>query len=411
MQKPDLTINDLAADFLQCPDRHDTGAEKWDRYQGRTTATGKEILPFWVADMDFQSPDVVLDAIHKRTDHAVFGYTHETPGFASTLTTHLREQHNWQIDPSWVIGVPGIVTGLSITARLLSQPSDGILTLTPVYQPFLFLPKLAERRSVRVPLHADVTAQRWTIDWELLEAAMTPDVKIFWLCHPHNPTGKVFTREELLRIADLCEKHGVTVVSDEIWDDLILDGSNHIPFASLDHPAARRSITFVAASKTWNIAGLGCAAAIVPNKDFRHQWRQAGGGLVPMVNPLGYTASEAAWKDGDAWRQKLLDVLKYNKQHAVQFKTYRAFLAYHHKQRISFGSTATSGSLVNLLIETNHNTFAKKLVSDHQMETNLEVQGFYDSTLVAHPPYYRKVSSDYETRLVHTKLLISSAVN
>ncbi len=318
MQKPDLTINDLAADFLQCPDRHDTGAEKWDRYQGRTTSTGKEILPFWVADMDFQSPDVVLDAIHKRTDHAVFGYTHETPGFASTLTTHLREQHNWQIDPSWVIGVPGIVTGLSITARLLSQPGDGILTLTPVYQPFLFLPKLAERRSVRVPLHADVTAQRWTIDWELLEAAMTPDVKIFWLCHPHNPTGKVFTREELLRVADLCEKYGVTVVSDEIWDDLILDGSNHIPFASLDHPAARRSITFVAASKTWNIAGLGCAAAIVPNKDFRHQWRQAGGGLVPMVNPLGYAASEAAWKDGDAWRQKLLDVLKYNKQYAVR---------------------------------------------------------------------------------------------
>jgi cystathionine beta-lyase len=318
MQKPDLTTNDLAADFLQCPDRHDTGAEKWDRYQGRTTATGKEILPFWVADMDFQSPDVVLDAIRKRTDHAVFGYTHETPGFASTLTTHLREQHNWQIDPSWVIGVPGIVTGLSITARLLSQPGDGILTLTPVYQPFLFLPKLAERRSVRVPLHADVTAQRWTIDWELLEAALTPDVKIFWLCHPHNPTGKVFTREELLRIADLCEKHGVTVVSDEIWDDLILDGSNHIPFASLDHPVARRSITFVAASKTWNIAGLGCAAAIVPNKDLRHPWRQAGGGLVPMVNPLGYAASEAAWKDGDAWRQKLLNVLKYNKQLAVE---------------------------------------------------------------------------------------------
>ena len=318
MQKPDLTTNDLAADFLQCPDRHDTGAEKWDRYQGRTTATGKEILTFWVADMDFQSPDVVLDAIRKRTDHAVFGYTHETPGFASTLTTHLREQHNWQIDPSWVIGVPGIVTGLSITARLLSQPGDGILTLTPVYQPFLFLPKLAERRSVRVPLHADVTAQRWTIDWELLEAAMTPDVKIFWLCHPHNPTGKVFTREELLRVADLCEKYGVTVVSDEIWDDLILDGSNHIPFASLDHPVARRSITFVAASKTWNIAGLGCAAAIVPNKDLRHQWRQAGGGLVPMVNPLGYAASEAAWKDGDAWRQKLLNVLKYNKQLAVE---------------------------------------------------------------------------------------------
>ena len=318
MQKPVLTINDLAADFLQWPNRYDTGSEKWDRYRGRTTSTGKEILPFWVADMDFKSPDVVLEAIRQRTDHAVFGYTHETPGFATTLTTHLREQHNWQIDPSWVIGVPGIVTGLSITARLLSQPGDGILTLTPVYQPFLFLPKLAERRSVRVPLHADTNTQRWTIDWESLEAAMTPDVKIFWLCHPHNPTGKVITREELLRIADLCERRGVTVVSDEIWDDIILDEDvQHIPFASLDHPAAKRAITFVAASKTWNIAGLGCAAAIVPNEDFRKQWRQAGEGLVPMVNPLGYTASEAAWKDGEPWRQKLLDVLKYNKQLAV----------------------------------------------------------------------------------------------
>ena len=131
-------------------------------------------------------------------------------------------------------------------------------------------------------------------------------------------TGKIFEKEDLLHIADMCERKNVTVVSDEIWDDIILDeGIQHIPFASLDHPAAKRAITFVAASKTWNIAGLGCAAAIVPNEDFRKQWRQAGEGLVPMVNPLGYTASEAAWKDGEPWRQKLLDVLKYNKQLAV----------------------------------------------------------------------------------------------
>ena len=319
MLKHALKIDDLAEEFLQCPDRHGTGSEKWDRYLDRSSSTGKEILPLWVADMDFQSPDVVLDAIRQRTSHGVFGYTHDTPEFAQSLKNHLREQHNWQIDPSWVIGVPGIVTGLSITARLLSQPGEGILTLSPIYPPFLFLPKLAERKSVQVPMHADKSAQRWTIDWEALEAAMTPDVKIFWLCHPHNPTGTVFTRSELLRIAELCERHRVTVISDEIWDDLILDDDvQHIPFASLDHPAAQRSITFVAASKTWNIAGLGCAAAIVPNEQLRKQWRQAGGGLVPMVNPLGYAASEAAWKDGDPWRRKLLDVLRYNKQIAVK---------------------------------------------------------------------------------------------
>ena len=143
MSKRALKIDDLAEEFLRCPDRYGTGSEKWDRYLDRSSSTGKEILPLWVADMDFQSPDVVLDAICRRTDHGVFGYTHDTPEFAQTLTNHLHEQHDWQINPSWVIGVPGIVTGLSITARLLSQPGDGILTLSPIYPPFLFLPKLA----------------------------------------------------------------------------------------------------------------------------------------------------------------------------------------------------------------------------------------------------------------------------
>ena len=219
------------------------------------TPSGETILPFWVADMDFQSPDVVLDAIRRRTDHGVFGYTHDTETFRSTLTDHLKEQHHWTIDPSWILGVPGIVTGLSITARLLSAPGDGIATLTPIYPPFLFLPKLAGRRCVQIPMHANPAMQRWTIDWDEFEAALTPDVKIFWLCHPHNPTGMVFGKEDLLHIAEVCERKNVTVVSDEIWDDIILDENiQHIPFASLDHPATKRAITFVAASKTWNLS-------------------------------------------------------------------------------------------------------------------------------------------------------------
>lgn len=306
--------------FSDCPARYHTGAEKWDRYADRQTADGREIIPFWVADMDFRSPECILAAIRKRTDHAVFGYTHDTPGFAPTLTAHLKRQHGWTIDPAWVLGVPGIVSGLAVTARLLTDPGDGIASFTPVYPPFLFLPRLADRRTVRIPLIPNLTAGCWAIDWDGLEATLAGDsgIKLFWLCQPHNPTGTVFTRADLLRLADLAERHQVTVVSDEIWCDLVLDdASPHIPFASLDHPAARRAISLVAASKTWNIAGLGCAAAIVPDEGLRKRWRAAGGGLVPMVNPLGYAAAEAAWREGDPWRRELIKLLRDHRQLAI----------------------------------------------------------------------------------------------
>jgi cystathionine beta-lyase len=160
-----------------------------------------------------------------------------------------------------------------------------------------------------VPLAHSATA--WGIDWDAFAAAITPRSRLLWLCHPHNPTGTVFDTADLLRLADLCERHGITVVSDEIWADLVLDDrAGHVPFASLDHPAARRAITLVAPSKTWNLAGLGCAAAIVPEPAMRRGWRAAGGGLVPMINPLGYAAAEAAWRHGDAWRRDLLTLVR-----------------------------------------------------------------------------------------------------
>ena len=306
--------------FADCPDRHHTGAEKWDRYADRRAVDGREIIPFWVADMDFRSPECVLAAIRQRTEHGVFGYTHDTPAFATTLIDHLNRQHGWAIDPAWVIGVPGIVSGLAVTARLLTAPGDGIASFTPVYPPFLFLPKLAERRSVRLPLVADPAAGRWAIDWDDLEQTLAndPRITLFWLCQPHNPTGSVFSRDELLRLAEVAERHNLTVISDEIWCDLVLDDdSPHVPFASLDHPAARRAVSFVAASKTWNIAGLGCAAAIVPDERLRKNWRAAGGGLVPMVNPLGYAAAEAAWREGDAWRRELIELLRVHRRLAL----------------------------------------------------------------------------------------------
>jgi len=289
--------------FLDCPDRRGTGSEKWDRYAGR------DILPVWVADMDFRAPPEVLAAIHERVAHGVFGYTHEPPGFAAALAAHLESLHGWQIDPEWVVGTPGVVTGLALTARLLAEPDDEILSFTPVYPPFLFLPGMAGRRLVRVPLAA--AARAWQIDWDALDAAVKPRSKVFWLCHPHNPTGTVFPREDLLRLAEFAERHRLTVVSDEIWSDLVLDEDRpHVPFASLDHPAARRAIALTAPSKTWNLAGLGCAAAILPDAMLRRRWRPAGGGLVPMVNPLGYAAAVAAWRHGDGWRRRLVTLLR-----------------------------------------------------------------------------------------------------
>lgn len=296
--------------FATAPDRSGTGSEKWERWAGR------DVIPTWVADMDFAVPEVVLDALRTRVEHGVFGYTDMPPGFAPALAEHLERRHGWAIDPEWVTSTPGVVNALGITARLLAKPGAGIMTLTPVYPPFLSLPGLAGRECIRVPLAPASTA--WTIDWDRLEAAVTPTTRLFWLCHPHNPTGTVFREPDLLQIAEFAARHSLTVISDEIWSDLLLDedhgGPQHIPFASLDHEQARAAITLMAPSKTWNLAGLGCAAAITCDRLLLKNWRSAGGGLVPMINPLGYAAAEAAWRHGDAWRRRLIEVLRYHRR-------------------------------------------------------------------------------------------------
>ncbi len=299
--------------FATAPDRHGTGSEKWDRW------TDRDVIPTWVADMDFRAPEVVLEALRARVDHGVFGYTDPPPGFAPALCEHLARRHGWQVEPDQITSTPGVVNGLAITARLLAEPGSGIITFTPVYPPFLSLPGLAGRECIRVPLAQSVTA--WTIDWDALQAAVTPKTKLFWLCHPHNPTGTVFGRDDLVGIAEFAARHGLTVVSDEIWSDLLLDddhgGPRHVPFASLDHDKARDAITLVAPSKTWNLAGLGCAAAICRDRGILKTWRAAGGGLVPMVNPIGYAAAEAAWRFGDDWRRRLVNVLRHHRDLAV----------------------------------------------------------------------------------------------
>ena len=293
-------------DFDSVIDRRGTGSEKWEKYAGR------DILPMWVADMDFRSPPVVVEALRRRTEHGVFGYTKASPGTVEAVVGMLARDFGWAIDPAWLVWLPGLVSGLNVTCRSVGEEGDDVLTLVPVYPPFLSAPRFSRRGLVRVPLHEN--ANRWGIDFERLEAAVTPRTRLFMLCNPHNPVGRVFDPEELQRLAELSLRRGMIVCADEIHCGLVLDPEKrHLPFAALGPEVAERTITLMAPSKTFNLAGLGCSFAVIPSESLRRSFVQAKAGIVPMVNPYGYAAAEAAYRDGEEWRRALIDYLRGNR--------------------------------------------------------------------------------------------------
>ena len=292
-----------------CPDRRGTWSEKWDRWAGR------DVLPMWVADMDLPAPPVVLAALRERLDHGVLGYTQTPPAFASSLAGWLSRRHGWDIDPSWVKSAPGMVVAMDQAARILGEPGSDGLVLTPIYPPFLRAPGHAGRRCVQVGLAQ--TATGWEIDGDALAAATGPATRVLWLCSPHNPTGRVWTRGELERLAAFALARGLHVVSDEAWMDLVLDpAARHIPFASLSPELAARTITILAPSKTFNIPGLSCAAVIIPDPALRKAYASADLGLVPWPNVMGLIGAVAGWSAGDAWLDGLLDHLRGNRDAA-----------------------------------------------------------------------------------------------
>ncbi len=292
-------------DFDTPVDRTGTASEKWDRYAGR------DIIPLWVADMDFRSPPAVLEALNRRVDHGVFGYSGPPEELTETVLAMLQREYCWQVAEEWLVWLPGLVCGLNVTCRAVGEVGDAVATFAPVYPPFFTAPRNAGRETVRVPL-----AERdgvWEMDLHALEHALTPRTRLLLLCSPHNPVGRVWSREEQLALLDVAERHNLIVCSDEIHAGLVLDeGVRHIPFASLSPEAARRSITLHAPSKTYNIPGLGCSFAIIPDDTLRRSFRHAMAGIVPHVNLLGYTAALAAYRDGEPWRQALLAYLRQN---------------------------------------------------------------------------------------------------
>ena len=303
----------MTSDFAQAPERRGTDSQKWQKYAGR------DILPLWVADMDFKSPPAIIAALQARVAHGIYGYARPVPSTVDAFVQALDQRYGWRIDPAWIVWLPGLVVGLNLTAQAFAAPGEEVLSLTPVYPPFLTAPKNSGRLSNQVPLRLDPAAHRWDIDWEALERAVTPKTRLFFLCNPHNPVARVWRREELVRLGEFCVRHDLVLCSDEIHCDLILDDLPHVPTARLGDEIARRTITLMAPSKTYNVPGLGTSMAIIPDATLRAKFVRATAGVMAEVNLLGYTACEAAYRDCEPWRQELLRTLRGNRDLILDF--------------------------------------------------------------------------------------------
>jgi cystathionine beta-lyase len=300
-------------DFDTVPERRGTDSQKWQKYAGR------DILPLWVADMDFKSSPAIISALQERVAHGIFGYARPVKSTVDAVVAAVEQRYGWRIDPAWLVWLPGLVVGLNIVAQAFAQPGDEVITLTPIYPPFMSAPKNSVRTSIQVPLRLNSEQRRWEIDWELLERSVTPKTKIFLLCNPHNPVARVWRRDELMRIDEFCVRHHLVLCSDEIHCDLILDDLPHVPTALLGDDIARRTITLMAPSKTYNVPGLGTSLAIIPDPQLRTQFVRATAGVVAEVTSLGFAACEAAYRDSEPWRQGLLKTLRGNRDFLLDY--------------------------------------------------------------------------------------------
>jgi cystathionine beta-lyase len=306
-----MMTSDSCFDFDRLVERRDTASMKWDKYKG------KDIIPLWVADMDFCSPPAVIDALQRRIAHGVFGYTIPPPDLNKIVVAMLAAEYGWSVQPQWLVWLPGLVTGLNVACRAVGEDNDAVMTATPVYPPFLSAPGNSRRRLVKVPLREQ--QNRWGFDFDRLESAITPDTRLFLLCNPHNPVGRVFTHDELKVLAAICEKHNIVICSDEIHCGLLLDSAKtHIPTATLAPEVAQRTITLMSPSKTFNLPGLGCAFAVISEEKLRSRFIAAMAGIVPLVNAMGFTAAAAAYCDCSDWQAGLLDYLRANRDRVAR---------------------------------------------------------------------------------------------
>jgi cystathionine beta-lyase len=303
-------------DFDKRIDRTNKATYKWD--QSEKLFGRSDILPLWVADMDFEAPKEVVEAITQRAEHGIYGYTIRTQSFYDAIIGWLSRRHHWSILQEWITSSPGVVPALSIIVQSFTEPGEGIILQSPVYYPFYDIIKMNGRTVVDNPLILE--DGHYSIDFELLEQQARNGAKMLLLCSPHNPGGRVWKREELERIGDICLKYNVLVVADEIHHDLVFSGHKHVPFASLSESFAQISVTCIAASKTFNLAGIQAASVIIPNEEIRRKYNASLKTLsLHMESYFGLTAIESSYTYGDEWLDQLLEYLEGNLNALLEF--------------------------------------------------------------------------------------------
>lgn len=297
-------------DFDKIIDRRGSGSIKVDAVEKVFGKTG--LMPMWVADMDFETPDFIVDALKERMEHPIFGYTAEPEDFRLAIMDWVYEHHGWKIESSWISYIPGIVKGIAMAINALLEKDDKIIIQPPVYHPFRLVPQKNGHEVVFNPLR-EMPDGSYEMDFDNLAAVCDDKCKMLILSNPHNPAGIVWPRETLEKLADFCHEKGLIVISDEIHCDMALFGNKHIPFASVSEKAASCSITFGAPSKTFNIAGIVCSYAVVPNEVLRknfYSWIEANEfGSAPLFSPI---ATIAAFRKGEDWRKQMLAYLESN---------------------------------------------------------------------------------------------------
>jgi len=293
-------------DFDAPVDRAGTWSSRWQRYAAR------DVIPLWVADTDFRAPPCVLDALAERLRHGVLGYTTAPPELRDAIVARMQRLYRWRIEPEWIVFLPGVVPGLHLTARHLLSADGHALVPTPIYHHFKRAVELAPRAHTDVPLA--LHAGRWVFDEDRLAAGVRSNTRLLFLCNPQNPGGTIFTRAELERLAQFTLRHGLTLVSDEIHADLLLDeGKPHVPIASLSPQVSRRTVTLASPNKTFNFPGAGCAWAIVEDAAMRRSMSIDHHATVHDASLFGYIASLAAYREGDDWLAAQLDYLRANR--------------------------------------------------------------------------------------------------
>ncbi len=303
--------------FDQIIDRRGSGAIKCDgleQWYGNS-----ELLPMWVADMDFATPDFIIDAIKARLEHPIFGYTMEPERYRKTIISWIASHHNWQIESDWICYIPGIVKGIAMAMVSLLKAGDKVIIQPPVYHPFRNVATHNGFEVVENPLRRTESGS-YQIDFENLEAVADSRCKMLILANPHNPVGILWSRETLVRLADFCLSRGIIVISDEIHCDMALWGKKHIPFASVSDKAAECSITFGAPSKTFNIAGIVTSYAIVPNESLREKFfGWMGGNELNQPDIFAPIATVAAFENGEPWRVQMLKYVEENIEFTIDF--------------------------------------------------------------------------------------------